>query len=226
MDGTQQGQRARGARRGALLATVAVALVLAVLVGWQRWGGAGSRPAVAGTSVEGDASSAATVPPPVPSVPVSSAPGTQGPAPGKDGGAEPAPAPTLALRLEDVGEPLPGVRARITAIEAVEGEARGPGEVGGPSLRLTVEVDNATDAPLVTRDAVLNVYHGPDATPATALGAPGAQALPREVPAGASATARYVVNVPEAGRDQLRVELVTGPGAAVLLFTGAVDPAS
>ena len=133
------------------------------------------------------------------------------------------PRPRVRGDLEDRLRITDGVTVRVTGITEVRGEARGVGEVAGPALRLSVTVENATRRPLDLDLGLVTVYAGPAGTPAAALSGPGARPLPAVVPAGRSATGRFVYAVPEDERDDLRVEFAYSTKAARAVFEGSSD---
>ncbi len=148
-----------------------------------------------------------------------------------DGATEPSPtgssvpeAPTTAatLSLDGEGALEQSVTAHVVTVESVQGEAIQPGEVGGPALRVTVEISNETADVLDLRSAVVNLYYGSDATPAAPLGAPGSEPFPLSADAGASVSTRLVFAVPDdEARDRIRVEVDLARGGTVLVFEGA-----
>ena len=135
-----------------------------------------------------------------------------------DPGARPTAAP---VKIDAAATPAPGVQAKLLRIEAVAGLANLPGEVGGPSLRVTVQVDNGISGTLDLRYAVVNLYYGPEKTPAITLTEPGAKAFPDSIGKGGHATSAWVFNVPVDARDQVVVELDLSSAATVVLFEGA-----
>jgi hypothetical protein len=115
-----------------------------------------------------------------------------------------------------------GVVATLPAIDAVEGQASGPGNVNGPALRVTVRVQNGTDQPIALDGVAVNLYHGADRTPASPLDDAAEQPFAGTLAAGQSADAVYVFSVPADVRDAITVEVGYEAGAPLLLFTGPV----
>lgn len=157
--------------------------------------------------------------------------------PAADPGAESAPGPApasdarLATQERPVAAPVEisagssesgGVDIRVTAMEAVDGEAQGIGEVAGPAVRFTVSVTNNNDSPLDLSNAVMTVESGADNAPCTPLSGPDAVALPSAVDPGQSATGSYVFLVPVTSRDLVTVYLSYSVDAPVAAFKGAV----
>lgn len=202
------------------LLVVAAAVVVGVLasrgsvaaVPTSPAGTASSTPAPSG---DGTASSSARPATSSPSAspsppPVSSAPGGRPTA---------APVPITATAA-----PVRGVTARVARIEAVTGKAELPGEVGGPALRLTVEVDNDTRKAVDLRGLVVNLYVGRDAAPAVELST-GERAMPDSVAPGKSATGVWVFTVPADERDPIAVEVDLATDVPVVVFRGEAPPA-
>ncbi len=129
------------------------------------------------------------------------------------------------------GEPVPiespapvveGLTASITGIEAVDGVARGPGEVSGPSIRFTVTIANTTGAAVDLTGTVVTVDYGSDRTPAGQLYEPGAVPLPSSVPAGGSASGVFVFAIPPESRGLVHITVDYAVNVAPLVFAGAV----
>jgi len=115
-----------------------------------------------------------------------------------------------------------GARIRISDIGTVQGEARGPGEVAGPSVRFRVTIDNPTDAAISTEKLLINVESGSDRKPALQLSGPGAVEFSGEVAPRGSASAVYVFNVGSAEHRQLRILFDYGLTEPIAVFEGSV----
>jgi hypothetical protein len=122
--------------------------------------------------------------------------------------------------LADAAAAVPGVVFSISDLEAVDGVARGPGEVAGPSLRFAVSVRNDTASTVSLTSTVVNFYFGADQTPATELAAPGGVPLPDEVAAGGTARGVFVFNVPNEGRSLVQIAVDYSAGVPIVLFEG------
>lgn len=156
--------------------------------------------------------------------PPSEEPAPEAPAepPAAETPAEVAPLPELpAVPLTEEVAPVPGVVVSIDSLEAVEGEAQGPGEVGGPALRFTLTMRNDGDTPVSLASTVVNVYSGPDQAPAVDLRGPGGVPLPEEVAAGATVTGVFIFMVPPEQRDQVRIGVDYTVGIPIVVFEGA-----
>ena len=140
--------------------------------------------------------------------------------PPAEGPAAPTVRPPAAI---DEAAPItPGLTAEISRVEAVDGTARGPGEVAGPSLRVTVSIVNSTaaDAPLNT--TVVSSYFGADRTPAPELREPGGSPLPAVVRAGTTVTGVYIFTVPEDERRNVTIMVDYSVDVDPLIFQGDI----
>lgn len=115
-----------------------------------------------------------------------------------------------------------GLVARVTGIDAVEGEAQGPGEIAGPALRVTVELRNTTNKAVPLDGAIANLSYGKQRTPGIPLSGPGVKSFPRTVAAGDTASGRYVYNVAPSEREDIEVTLSYSAEEPTVAFQGAV----
>ena len=122
--------------------------------------------------------------------------------------------------LTDPAVAVPGVVFSISELEAVEGVARGPGEIAGPSLRFAVSVRNDTAAPVSLMSTVVNFFFGAARSPATELAAPGGVPFPDEVAAGQTAQGVFVFTVPADERDEVQIAVDYSAGVPIVLFEG------
>jgi hypothetical protein len=134
--------------------------------------------------------------------------------------ATPSPVP-----IDEPGTIQPGVTASIDTIEAVQGQAKGPGEVAGPAIRFRVSISNATKAAIDLGATVVTVDYGADRIPALELFEPGASPLPASVEPGATATAVYIFTVPIDQRGLVHITVDYTVGVPPLEFTGPVPAA-
>ncbi|MGO4956996.1 hypothetical protein ACTQ49_06950 [Luteococcus sp. Sow4_B9] len=144
----------------------------------------------------------------------------------------PVPAPSAAstapaatakapVALDRPVELAPKVDVRITGVKAITAEAKLPGDVSGPAVQFDVVVDNQSDAPVSTANAVVNVL-GSDKSPAVMVFSPPSDPLEASVAAGAKATGTYVFRLPAAKRNPVTIEVSVDPALPVANFTGAV----
>jgi hypothetical protein len=135
---------------------------------------------------------------------------------------EAAPLPELpSVPLTEDVAPVPGLVVSIDNLEAVTGEADGPGEVAGPALRFTLVLRNDGDAPVSLESTVVTAYSGPEQTPALDLRGPGGVPLPSEIAAGATVTGVFIFTVPVEDRDQVKIGVDYTVGVPIVVFEGA-----
>jgi hypothetical protein len=202
------------ARRPLIWWVAAAALVLVLLVAlfiWQPWRPATPEP----TESPSATASFSQTPVPSASIPPATASGTPTVVPSA------TLEPTVTSSIGATAQTGGGVTARVDRITAVQGEARGPGEVAGPALRVTLEVANGSSKPIDLSTVVVNLYYGKNSKPATALSGPDLQPFSGDLAAGARATGSYVFNVPTSQRDLVRVEFRYSTEAATAIFEGA-----
>jgi hypothetical protein len=128
--------------------------------------------------------------------------------------------PSTRAPLREKGDLGNGVTVRLSDIQQVDGEARGPGEVAGPALRVSIEVQNSTNNEVSMELALANLYYGRNRTPASPLSGPGLRTFPPMIAAGKAASARYVFGVPKQGRNPLAVEFSYTVEAPTVIFEG------
>lgn len=135
------------------------------------------------------------------------------------------PGPSASATAAPIASPgtiKPGLTAQITKFEAVDGVAKTPGEVSGPSVRFTVTVTNtgATTESLDT--TVVTAYFGIDRKPALELSEPGGVDMPGSVAGGGTATGIYIFSIPRDQRNDVRLEVDYSVKVAPLVFQGAL----
>ncbi len=109
----------------------------------------------------------------------------------------------------------------VSGLEAVEGAAQSPGDVAGPSVRVTLVVTNDSAATIDLSTAVTNMFSGAERSPASELAGPGAQALPGTLAAGSSATGVFVFSIPTDQRDNVTITFDYSVDVPIVVFTGA-----
>lgn len=153
---------------------------------------------------------------------------------GPEGTVTEASKPEIARGPQPVSPPVPlnatvaiaqGAKIRISAIETVQGEARLPGEVAGPSLRFQVVIDNPTNAEIPTNNMLVNLESGSESKPAVQLSGPGVVGFTGPVAPRSSASAVFVFNVAPAERDRIRILFDYGVTDPIAVFEGSAGKA-
>ncbi|MBG0738331.1 hypothetical protein IV500_02650 [Paeniglutamicibacter antarcticus] len=125
------------------------------------------------------------------------------------------------VKLDQTATVKDGITAEVSGLEAVQGEARGIGEISGPSVRFTLTIHNQTKDPISTNSVVVNVRAGTDDIPANSVSGPAVVALPESIAAGESGTATYVYLIPVDQRSAVRIYLNYQANSPIAAFEGA-----
>lgn len=219
-------------RRSLVIALVA-ALVLVGGIVWWALAREGAEPAPPG---EATATGEPTTQDPATEQTTSEEPTAEDPAttPEPTATADPTAEPTATPTADPTADPtappvdleepagIGALTARLARIEAIEGEADGPGEIAGPALRVTVELTNGGAAEADLTGVVVNLYHGPDAAPAEMLAGSGSDWLEGSLAPGATVTGVYVFTVPADDRVPVQVTVFVTPDEPTVLFEGAL----
>lgn len=123
--------------------------------------------------------------------------------------------------LDEPADFTAGIRAEVTTIEAVEGEAQGPGEIGGPALRFTITLVNDSGEPVNLDTTVVALFYGPDEVPGVELSGPGADPFSGTLRAGETADAVYVFTSPPDQREDIRITVSYSPFDTTAAFEGS-----
>lgn len=113
-----------------------------------------------------------------------------------------------------------GVTATITELAAVQGVAKGIGEIAGPAVRFKVTVTNDTAIPLSLDGAAVDVSFGSEEEPASPLSGPDPVAFPSSVAPGASGTGVFVFGVPPEARDKVTIHFNLEAETPIATFAG------
>lgn len=215
-------------RRLGLAGVIGVAVLLLGATFWVSQGGgspvAGATGAVSPNATPGTATASAE---PTAETPVQSAEPSPGASPQTEAPAPEPPADAAPLTelppvpLTEQVAPVPGVVFGIDGLEAVDGVAQGPGEVGGPALRFTLTLRNDTEATVSLASTVVNLYAGAEQLPMVDLQEPGGLPLPDDVGAGATVTGVFVFAAPVDQRDQVKIGVDYLVGVPIVVFEGA-----
>jgi hypothetical protein len=124
--------------------------------------------------------------------------------------------------LQSVGDFKTGLTVELASIAAVQAEAKGPGEISGPGLRVTVAAANDGEDAVSLDSVVVFLSYGSDRTPATQFTS-SSEPLAGDLSPGSSRQGTYVFTVPTDQRDDVRVEVSYTGSAPTVAFTGSVD---
>lgn len=124
------------------------------------------------------------------------------------------------VAIDEVADAGTGMTFRLESLEAVEGEANGPGEIAGPAVRVTVVAANDSPSPVLLEGVVVDLTYGAQNTSASPLSGPGALRFSGEVAAGATATGVYVFDVPVDERGAVSVLVSYAAAVSPVVFQG------
>lgn len=204
-------------RRKAIATAIVAVVIAAVIVTAVAVAVSNSNSTRAGGASPGTTPGNSATPKPTGTNPASSA------SPSPSAGASDDPSvPASPVPIDQPAPISPGLTAEITKFEAVQGKARTPGEVSGPSIRLTVTITNGTSGRVSLATTIVTAYYGDAQTPALELSEPGGSPLPADVAAGQSATGTYIFTVPVDQRGKVRVVVDYSVDVQPLVFEGAV----
>jgi hypothetical protein len=110
-----------------------------------------------------------------------------------------------------------GVTAVVTKIVSKDITGKGPGEVSGPALIVTLDIHNGTSSVLSLDSVFVNGYYGPDKTPAAPLDS-ATSAVKDNLAPGADAQGTYAFSVPKSGQSSFVATLGSG-GSPVIVVT-------
>jgi hypothetical protein len=127
-------------------------------------------------------------------------------------------APPVAI--DDVADAGTGMTFRLAELEAVDGEASGPGEIAGPAVRVTVIATNSSVSPVSLEGVVVDLIYGATKASAAPLSGPGVVRFEGQVAPGASATGVYVFDVPVDQRGVVTVLVSYLASVSPVVFEG------
>jgi len=161
------------------------------------------------------ATAASTLPPPA-TTPV------QPPTPGSTASTVKPRTPTKRkpVKLNQTAESADTVKVAITSLKAITSKAKGPGEVSGPALAITVSVSNGTGSAVDLGSAVVTLTDA-DGNPGAGMAGKPNSPLPGSVAPGGKATGVYVFNVAKGQRDPVVVDVSVNPEMPIVVFRGA-----
>jgi len=113
------------------------------------------------------------------------------------------------------------VSAQILSARSMTAQARGPGEVSGPAVALSIRLVNGSSKALGLTDVVVDVQDAAG-TPGVPMSADPARPFSGSLAAGAQADAVYVFGLPADHRSPISVSVSYSTEAPIVLFVGVV----
>jgi hypothetical protein len=114
------------------------------------------------------------------------------------------------------------VNVRVSEIKAIDAVAQGIGEIAGPAVAVTVEVENGSSSP-INLDGALVLLSDSLGSPGTSLTSDPSSPLSGQIDPGQSANGTYVFSVPLDQRDSVQISVSYSPEAPSALFTGSAS---
>lgn len=111
------------------------------------------------------------------------------------------------------------VTSRMASVRSINATAHIPGEVAGPAVALTVQMDNGSDRSIDLGTVTVNVYTAAG-TPGIPLTENGSSLFSGSLPAGRSAQGTYVFSLPTARRNPITVTIRYSTDAPLVTFVG------
>ncbi len=127
------------------------------------------------------------------------------------------------MEAGEIAQTPTGVTVSLDAVERVDAQASGPGEIAGPALALTVTLTNGSAGTLTLDDVVVNLY-GQEGAPGSLFPSePRTRPLAGELAPGARSTGTYVVSVPSSSSGRVIASVFVGAGVPSPLFTTVLE---
>jgi hypothetical protein len=125
------------------------------------------------------------------------------------------------IALSQTGDFGTGLVVKIVGITSVQSQARAPGDIAGPALRVELEATNRSNHPISLESAQVGVEYGADRTPASINSGPGTKRFAPSLAPQKTSTAAYVFRVPPDQRDPVRVVVSYSLDAPTIVFEGS-----
>jgi hypothetical protein len=205
----------RAVRRGAAV-TVAALVVLAGCSSTDDSDAANAGTSEATTTTTASTTTVATSDPAATSSPAD-APSALTPAAEAD-------APTVLdpVALDQSADLGNGLRARLSALESVDGKATIPGEISGAAVLATIEVTNTSGAAVQLGSVTVDMTDAAG-LPVSQITTEPAQPFAGTLEAGQSATARYLFTLAPEDRSSVVLTVALSPTLPIMTFTGSMS---
>lgn len=113
------------------------------------------------------------------------------------------------------------VTANIVDVKAVDGVAKGKGQIAGASIQVQVQLKNKTAQSISTSEVSVSAEYGDAAWPAERLSGPGQVLFPETIPSSQTASAVFVFAVPDDQRQSVRIFVSYQASSPIAVFSGA-----
>jgi hypothetical protein len=123
------------------------------------------------------------------------------------------------VELDEEASFTDGVEASLVAIEATSVGAKGPGEIAGKGVLVTVRIKNTTEEPISLDEVVVDLYDEDGAPAVLNYGDSRTDEFSSTLKPGKSRKATYVARLAEES-STVTVTVAYKPGAPAVSFTG------
>lgn len=113
------------------------------------------------------------------------------------------------------------VTASLTNVTAIDATAQLPGEIAGPAVAITIEIDNASAAAIGLDTVTVDLTDGAG-NPTLPMTADPAAPLSGVLSPGEKRSGVYVFTVPVDARNQMSLTVSYSTGSPTVLFTGSI----
>ena len=108
----------------------------------------------------------------------------------------------------------------MTRSTALTVTGKGPGELSGPAVAVTLKITNATSKPVDVTNSVVAAYYGGDQTPANESSSSPSKPLRGTIGRHRSATGTYVFLIPVKQRSKVHLSVSYDPTKPVVSLVG------
>lgn len=116
-----------------------------------------------------------------------------------------------------------GVTATIVSVVPVQSIGKGPGEISGPAIKVTISLENGTNNTVPVNQVTVNASYGTADDPSIPiLGDPSAKPFTGTVASGASTRGTYIFDIPTGDRSRVTVSVSHAALSPIVVFRGAV----
>lgn len=125
------------------------------------------------------------------------------------------------ISMDETGEFGDGVEVRVISTESIDADTVLPGEVGGPSIALTIEFENSSGQRVNLDATTIDLIYGDQLSASKVSTEPAAPAVGGLAP-GERRSGLYVFTLPAQQRVDITLTVKYSAPTATVVFTGSV----
>jgi len=108
-------------------------------------------------------------------------------------------------------------------VVSVQSVAKGPGEISGPAIKVTISLKNGTKHAISVNQVTVNVSYGSNGSPSIAvLGDPSSKPFSGTAAPGATARGTYIFDIAKNQRSDVSISVSYAALSPIVVFKGAV----